>query len=129
MAPKLDKEVEKQIKLIWKELSRLNDIEKRLKFVEERGKVLADSLTSEKDLEKLMDVHIKKLERDQQDSMKATERRMEIQQKIYEAQEKKWDKENEKYRKESEKMLKEVEKQQLDVRLKVLEARIAKLGG
>jgi hypothetical protein len=129
MPPKIDKEVEKQLKALWKAIG---DIEKRLKFVEDRGKVLADSLTSPKDLEKLMDVHIDKMVREQKDTMKATERRMEIQEKLYGAQEKQWKKEAEKLSKEGEKQakeaMKEFEKQRLDARLTTLEAIVAKLG-
>lgn len=129
MADKMDKQVEKQLKDIWKAIA---DIQKRLKFVEERGKVLADSLTSSKDIDKLIDVHVRKMERSRSEDMKATERRFELSDKLVAAQEKESEKGFERQRKEAERItrdaIKDIEKQKLDARLTALEARVASMG-
>lgn len=108
------------------------DILKRLKFNEDRIKVLADSLTSEKDIEKLLDVHFDKLSREQNDNYKANTRRMELNEKRMDAADKAREKEMDQARKEAEayadKAMKDFEKSKLEARLTVIEAKLASLG-
>ena len=136
------KDIEKRLSAIEKQLKQIlkfeGDLERRVKFVEERGKVLADSLTKGKDLEKLLEVHQRKMMREfeqgQKDSwerQKATERRLDIREKREQAFERENQKEHEKNRKEAEKYAdeqwKQWEKQRLDTRLATLEATVAAL--
>lgn len=114
----------------------LGDITKRLKFNEDRIKVLADSLTSEKDIEKLLETHYNKLDRDRSEDMKSTTRRMELQEKLLKARtlesKKEMDKEVERVRQEAEAYaqtaMKQVEKSKLEARLIRLEAMVKSLG-
>ncbi|MAY86398.1 MAG: hypothetical protein CML02_06770 [Pseudooceanicola sp.] len=110
----------------------LGDITKRLKFNEDRIKVLADSLTSEKDIEKLLDTHISKMDRERADDMKSTMRRMDLQEKLVEAQKRESQKEIEKYRQDAEAQakaaIKDFEKSKLEARLIRLEALMKTLG-
>jgi hypothetical protein len=106
----------------------LTTMEKRLKFVEDRGKVLADSLTSSKDIEKLLDVHYKKMSNDPAVSNKQVMREMELSEKLRDAERKARDKEDEKYRKEAEKISKtyatEADRRLLEARLTTVEAMV-----
>ena len=110
----------------------LGDITKRLKFNEDRIKVLADSLTSEKDIEKLLDTHISKMDRERADDMKSTMRRMDLKEKLVEAQKRESQKEIEKYRQDAEAQakaaIKDFEKSKLEARLIRLEALMKTLG-
>ena len=133
---KMDRDVERKFQELEKTLKSisktLDDMEKRMKFVEERGKVLADSLTKGKDLEKLLEVHERKMMRDLQqeqkygeDRLKAAERRLDIRDKLDQAIQRESEKEREQWARESQKYtderMKEFEKQRLEARLTVLE--------
>ena len=93
------------IKKIAKSVS---DMEKRLKFVEDRGKILADSITSSKDIEKLLDLQYKKMSNDPEFSNKAVQRELELKDKLQDAQFKEQDKEAQKIQKQVEKMNKDL---------------------
>ena len=116
------------IKKIAKSVS---DMEKRLKFVEDRGKILADSITSSKDIEKLLDLQYKKMSNDPEFSNKAVQRELELKDKLQDAQFKEQDKEAQKIQKQVEKMNKdlvsEAKFQMLEARVKVLEALVSSI--
>ncbi|MGC1505787.1 MAG: hypothetical protein WA782_16785 [Sulfitobacter sp.] len=68
------------------------DMEKRMKHNEDRIKVLVDSMTSSKDIDKALAVHFKKMNQEIQDSthisMKSMERKIELSDKLADAREK-----------------------------------------
>lgn len=90
------------------------DLEKRLKFSEAKIKVVADSLTSAKDIEKYLDVLQRKIEKDMRKgievSEKANMREFDMSQKALDARDKENEKEYQQQRKEDEKIRKENEK-------------------
>ncbi len=68
------------------------DMEKRMKHNEDRIKVLVDSMTSSKDIDKALAVHFKRMNQEIQDSahisMKSMERKIELSDKLADAREK-----------------------------------------
>lgn len=106
----------------------ISDLEKRLKFVEDRGKVLADTITSSKDIEKLLDVHTKRILSDPAVSNKQIERYQELAEKQREADRKEWEKALDHQDKEQEKLQKkfatEADKARLEARLALLEKKV-----
>lgn len=109
------------------------DLEKRLRFSEAKIKVLADTMTNARDIEKYLDVLYRKVGRERGMTEKAQMREMELQEKATEAREKErereWDKEwaaqDKMYQKEMTEMRKTVEKIQKDNELKVIQARLS----
>ena len=98
------------------------DLEKRLKVAESKVKVLADSMTSAKDIDKLLEIHQKKMSKDQELSAKDLTREIELSDKLREAERKERDKEYEKMRKEMDKMNKTLVQ---EAELKVIKSRLA----
>ena len=110
-----------------KSLTKKNaDLEKRLKFTEAKIKVIADSMTSPKDIEKYLDVLEAKMEKDMKKGIQLSEkslaRELEVSEKLtdandkqrekeYEADRQRYRKENEKYRKEMEQVSKDAIRQ------------------
>lgn len=105
------------------------DLEKRLRFSEAKIKVLADTMTNPRDIEKYLDVLYKKVGRERGMSEKAQMREMELQDKAQEAREKErekeWAAQDKMYQKEMTEMRKTVEKIQKDNELKVIQARLS----
>lgn len=92
------------------------DQAKRLKLAEDRIKVLSDSLTNPRDIEKMLEVLDRKWQRDQSATDKEIERSRQLSEKLHEAERKRRDKEDEKFRKDMDKMNKEfVARAELDV--------------
>ncbi|GHF67940.1 hypothetical protein [Seohaeicola zhoushanensis] len=127
------KALEKDVASLSKDLA---DVLKRLRYNEDRIKILADALTSEKDIEKLLDALYDKMSREASDNVKSTYndtvREMELREKREAARNKEFDAEIEKSKKEAQKYtdeaLKEFEKMKIESRLQVLEAKVASLG-
>ncbi|MFC4671780.1 hypothetical protein ACFO5X_24730 [Seohaeicola nanhaiensis] len=131
--PKDLKALEKDVAALSKSM---DDVLKRLRYNEDRIKILADALTSEKDIEKLLDALYSKMSREAEDTVKSTYndtvREMELREKRDAARNKEYDAELQKARKESEKYtdeaVKQFEKMRIETRLQVLEAKVASLG-
>ncbi|MCB1343139.1 MAG: hypothetical protein KDK24_19130 [Pseudooceanicola sp.] len=131
--PKDLKALEKDVAALVKDMA---DVKKRLSYNEDRIKILADALTSEKDIEKLLDALYAKMSREAEDTVKSTYndtvREMELREKRDAARNKELDAEFDKTRKESEKYtdeaMKQIEKMKIESRLQVLEAKVASLG-
>ena len=89
------------------------DLEKRLKFAEAKIKVIADSMTSAKDIEKYLDVLETKMEKDMRKGIEVTEkaftRENEMSQTVMDANEKEHEKERLQQRKEGDKIRKEMD--------------------
>ena len=100
----------------------ITDQAKRLKLAEDRIKVLSDSLTQPKDIQKMLEVLDRKWQRDQSATDKEIERSRQLSEKLYEAERKHRDKEDEKFRKEMDKMNKDFANQ---TELDVIKARLA----
>ncbi|MBL4766440.1 MAG: hypothetical protein JKY94_01765 [Rhodobacteraceae bacterium] len=118
------------------------DLEKRLKFAEAKIKVVADAMTSAKDIDKFLDVLQDKMEKDFKKGIETSEktlnREFEMSQKSTDTYNKEKEREYQKQRKEDEKFNKEMEKMSNDsvrqaefsmimARLANLEAQVAGL--
>lgn len=90
------------------------DLEKRLKFAEAKIKVVADAMTSAKDIEKFLNVLQDKMEKDFKKGIETSEktlnREFEMSNKSTDAYNKEKEKEYQKHRKENEKIGKEMDK-------------------
>lgn len=105
------------------------DTEKRLKFAEDRIKILTDALTTSKDVEKILDAYHKRMGNDPNFSNKYTMREFELSEKARTLRERELDKELAKRDKEiaqlEKKMMTEAQAKQLEARLSQLEAKVA----
>jgi vacuolar-type H+-ATPase subunit I/STV1 len=125
---------------------KIAELEKRLKFNDNKIKALADNMTDSKSIEKYVDVLQKKIDKDASKGRdvsekaitreielveRATEAREKARDKDYERENRKWRKEGEKAQKDMEKMVKDSVRQGemavIEGRLKALEAIVAAL--
>ena len=86
-------------------------LEKRLRLAEDRIKVLSDSLTSPKDIERMLDVLDRKWQRDKKATEKEIMRSQQLSERLDQARDKQWDKENDRRRKEMDKLNKQYARQ------------------
>ena len=111
---------------------KLADLDKRMKFAEDRIRVLADSLTSSKDVEKMLDVYYKRMSNDPNISNKVLMREVELSNKARESRDKEmdreWEKENQRIDKETRRIQKDLERLNRETvseaRLKAIEMRL-----
>lgn len=113
-----------------KSLAKKNaDLEKRLKFAEAKIKVLADSMTSAKDIEKYLDVLHNKMSSDMQSNIKISEKAVmrahEISKKATDADIKEYDQAAEKHYMQAKKEMEKFQKQSVrQAEFSILQSRI-----
>ncbi|MAC81730.1 MAG: hypothetical protein CML66_27145 [Rhodobacteraceae bacterium] len=125
------KSLAKRLDTLEKSL-KLADLDKRMKFAEDRIRVLADSLTSSKDVEKMLDVYYKRMSNDPNISNKVLMREVELSNKARESRDKEmdreWEKENQRIDKETRRIQKDLERLNRETvseaRLKAIEMRL-----
>ncbi|QEW21068.1 hypothetical protein LA6_003271 [Marinibacterium anthonyi] len=125
------KSLAKRLDTLEKSL-KLADLDKRMKFAEDRIRVLADSLTSSKDVEKMLDVYYKRMTNDPNISNKVLMREVELSNKARESRDKEmdreWEKENQRIDKETRRIQKDLERLNRETvseaRLKAIEMRL-----
>ncbi|MBB94653.1 MAG: hypothetical protein CML68_08630 [Rhodobacteraceae bacterium] len=123
------KALTKRVAQLEKQLKQL-DTERRLRFAEDRIKVLTDSLTSSKDIEKILEAYYRRMSADPQFSNKVVMREYELSEKAREARDREYQKDMDRYDKELMRMSKETASEAqiraIEMRLTSLEAQVSK---